>query len=132
MYRTLHAFWKQSHRSSRFFNKISQFHIPFGQSPTGVGGERPMDLVHIEPFQVTIHLLCLWVTWDIKPDAWLKFLKENSLLMASLSLNSDHPAAFRSNKTQFLSSAVNQRTSAEVLVPMPNPRPSGALPALGF
>ena len=79
-----------------------------------------------------IHLLCLQVTWDIKPDAWLKFLKEDSLLMASLSLNSDHPAALRSSITQFLSSGVNQRTSTKILVPMPDPHLSGALPALKF
>ena len=52
--------------------------------------------------------------------------------MASLSLNSDHPAALRSSITQFLSSGVTQRTSAKVLVPMPDPHLSGALPALKF
>jgi hypothetical protein len=71
----VYAFWKKSHRSSCFFNKLGQSHISFGQAATVMWGERYLDLrkrkAGLKPW-ATIHgILFGWFRYQSIIQQWI-------------------------------------------------------------
>lgn len=74
MCQILHAFWKRSHGSSGFVNKLGQPHISFGQSTTVMRRESYLHLRGREPAVKTLRAIRDTLLWWFRNQSMTQYL----------------------------------------------------------